>query len=110
MRLKLIALVLVCVAHLGCQRATPPTASPPQVAQAGGEPSSNPMNSSQPATAAAMPVVKPKLDACALLTDSEIQSVQGEAIKEAKLTGQLAGGLAISQCFFTLPTFNNSIS
>jgi hypothetical protein len=55
-------------------------------------------------------VIKPRLDACALLTGSEIQSVQGEPIKEAKLTGQLAGGLAISQCFFTLPTFNNSIS
>jgi hypothetical protein len=110
MRRKLIALLLICAAHLGCQRATPTPATPPQVAQEGGTPSSSPANSpTQPATAATT-VVKPRLDACALLTDSEIQSVQGEAIKETKLTGQLTGGLVISQCFFTLPTFNKSIS
>ncbi len=111
MRPKLIALLLICVALLGCQRTTAPLASPPQVAQETGTPSSSPANSSsQPATAAAPPVGKPKLDACVLLSASEIQSVQGEAIKETKLTGQIAGGLAISQCFFTLPTFNKSIS
>ena len=111
MRPKLIALLLICIAHLGCQRTASPPANSPQVAQEGVTPSSNPANSpSQPVTAADTTVIKPRLDACALLTGSEIQSVQGEAIKEAKLTGQLAGGLAISQCFFTLPTFNNSIS
>ena len=111
MRPKLIPLLLICVALLGCQRTAPPPANPPQVAQEGGTPSPSPACSSvQPATPTDTAVVKPKLDACALLSASEIQSVQGESIKEAKLTGQLAGGLAISQCFFTLPTFNNSIS
>jgi len=111
MRPKLIALLLICIAHFGCQRTASPPANSPQVAQERVTPSSTPTNSpSQPATATDTTVIRPRLDACALLTGSEIQSVQGEAIKEAKLTGQLAGGLAISQCFFTLPTFNNSIS
>jgi hypothetical protein len=54
--------------------------------------------------------VKPKLDACALLTTKEIESVQGESVRETKLTGRSAGGFSMSQCFFTLPTFTNSVS
>jgi hypothetical protein len=54
--------------------------------------------------------IKPKVDACALLNSKEIETVQGEAVKETKLSGQASGGLQISQCFFTLPTFTNSIS
>jgi len=45
-----------------------------------------------------------------LLNSKEIEAVQGEALKETKLSGQAGGGLQISQCFFTLPTFSNSIS
>ncbi|MEO7970621.1 MAG: hypothetical protein ABI698_04925 [bacterium] len=45
-----------------------------------------------------------------MLDSKEIQTVQGEAVKETKLSGQAGGGLQISQCFFTLPTFSNSIS
>jgi hypothetical protein len=54
--------------------------------------------------------VQPRLDACALLTNEEVKSVQGEELKETKLTGTTGGGLSMSQCFFTLPTSNNSIS
>jgi len=54
--------------------------------------------------------VKPRLDACALLTSKEIELVQGEPIREIKLTGQSTGGFSVSQCFFTLPTFTNSVS
>jgi hypothetical protein len=36
--------------------------------------------------------------------------VQGEPVKETKLTARSDGGFSISQCFFTLPTFTNSIS
>jgi hypothetical protein len=53
---------------------------------------------------------KPRTDACALLSSSEIESVQKEAVKETKLTGSAAGGFVVSQCFYTLPTFTNSIS
>jgi hypothetical protein len=82
-----------------------------------GQPSREPSVQSSPGTQPAQPAapaeavaVKPSLDACALLTTEEIRSVQGEAVKETKLSGQTSGGFSISQCFFTLPTFNNSIS
>jgi hypothetical protein len=52
----------------------------------------------------------PAIDACALLTSKEIESVQGEPIKETKPSGKSDGGLAVSQCYFALPTFVNSIS
>ncbi len=51
-----------------------------------------------------------RIDACALLTSQEIASVQGEPLKETKPSGKSGGEFALSQCFFTLPTFTNSIS
>jgi Protein of unknown function (DUF1573) len=53
---------------------------------------------------------KSKIDACALLLGNEIQSVQGEPLKDSKPSGRSTGGLAISQCYFALPTSSNSIS
>lgn len=53
---------------------------------------------------------KSKIDACALLNSKEIQAVQGEPLKESKPSGMSAAGLAISQCYFALPTSSNSIS
>ncbi len=50
------------------------------------------------------------LDACALLTSKELQAVQGEAIKETEPSTRTDGGFVISQCFYRLPTFANSIS
>ncbi|HKZ03228.1 MAG TPA: hypothetical protein VJ180_13370 [Pyrinomonadaceae bacterium] len=54
--------------------------------------------------------VKPKLDACTLLTSDEIKSGQGEPVKETKLSGGSEPGFNVSQCFFSLPTFANSVS
>ncbi len=51
-----------------------------------------------------------KVDACGLLTSSDIQSVQGEAVIDSKLSSTSQRGVNVSQCFFTLPTFANSIS
>jgi Protein of unknown function (DUF1573) len=53
---------------------------------------------------------KPKIDICGLITSKEIESIQGEPLKESKPTGQMAGGFAISQCYLMLPTSTNSIS
>jgi len=50
------------------------------------------------------------LQACSLLTSEEIQAVQGEPVKEAKETAQAEGSFTISQCFFQLPSYSNSIS
>ena len=80
--------------------ASPTTAgSPGQVAQNG-----------EPAATTAASTGKGKIDACALLTSPEIKSVQGEPLKETKASGSAEKGFLVSQCFFTLPTFNNSIS
>jgi hypothetical protein len=46
--------------------------------------------------------VKPRIDACALLTSAEIKAVQGEELKETKLAGQTTSGFAISQCSISL--------
>ena len=93
----------------------PPTSAGNQVATAasatsGGSASPTSPNGEAAATTAVAATGKGKIDACALLTSSEIRSVQGEALKETKASGSAEKGFAISQCFFTLPTFNNSIS
>ena len=49
-------------------------------------------------------------DACALLTSSEIESVQGEAVKESKGSEEPAGPVRVAQCFYVLPTFTKSVS
>lgn len=73
-------------------------------------PSPAPTTAASPPTPAATAASKPKIDACALLTSAEIKAVQGEELKETKLAAQTTDGFAISQCFYTLPTFSNSIS
>ena len=45
-----------------------------------------------------------------MLTSQEIETIQREALKETKLSETSADGFYVSQCFFTLPTFTNSIS
>src|SRR5690242_9380454 len=107
MQLRLIVLLLSLFVVNGCARSgTSQTATNTNVLQ-----SEHP--SPAPAASAAAPStqqLKPKLDACAMLTSQEIQSIQGEGLKETKLSENSANGLYVSQCFFTLPTFTNSIS
>ena len=61
---------------------------------------------------ASKPVRKPgaRVDSCTLLSPRQIQSIQGESLKETKSSASSARGFSVSQCFFTLPTFTNSIS
>lgn len=49
-------------------------------------------------------------DACALITKTEIEEVQGDAVRETKASSRPSGSLAISQCFYSLATFNKSVS
>lgn len=53
---------------------------------------------------------KGKIDACSLLTSNDIQSVQGEPLKQGTASGTAGPGLSVSQCYFSLPTSSNSIS
>jgi hypothetical protein len=112
MRFDLLTLLLSStLAIAGCSKTAPqPSASGQQVAVETQSSPTTPATPAGPSTPAAATAVKPKVDACALLTSKEVESVQGEAIKETKLSGQSAGGYSMSQCFFTLPTLTNSIS
>jgi hypothetical protein len=49
-------------------------------------------------------------DACTLLTSEEIQAVQGEGVKQTQPDRKEANGVMLAQCFFTLPTYERSIS
>jgi hypothetical protein len=114
MRFKLpLVLFSPLLVIASCSKSTQPPANGAQsVVETSSPLSASPSPASlagaTPATEAA--ATKPSLDACALLTSKEIESVQGEPVKETKLTGQSTGGFSISQCFFTLPTFTNSVS
>ena len=53
---------------------------------------------------------RPRIDACALLTAAEIAAIQNEKVRTTRLSGAPDKGFDVSQCFFTLETFANSIS
>ena len=47
--------------------------------------------------------------ACLLLSEGTIKKVQSEPLKDKKSTQAKSGSLIVSQCFYSLPTFANSI-
>ena len=114
-RISMLSLCLLFVAFGACKTSST-TPSQANTSSGTSETSTAPSSPGQitstgsPSAAQAATAVKPKVDACAMLDSKEIQAVQGEPVKETKLSGQAGGGLLISQCFFTLPTFSNSIS
>lgn len=50
------------------------------------------------------------LDACALLTREEVTGVLGGPVQETKPSNRGGDGVAISQCYFVLPTNADSIN
>ena len=74
---------------------------------AGGTASQNGKNAK---SAANTSVTKGTVDACALLTSSEIEAIQGERVEETKPTVRPGGGLFTSQCVFRTPTLSKSVS
>jgi hypothetical protein len=110
-RIPVLSLCVLFVA-IGSCKSSNTTQSPntsPGTSETGTA-ASSPIQSGSPSAAQVATAVKPKIDACATLNSKEIEAVQGEPVKETKLSGQAGGGMQISQCFFTLPTFSNSIS
>lgn len=85
------------------------TPQSPVAGQSASPPTVHPANAALVAAAKAESN-KVKTDACSLLNSKDIESVQGEALKEPKSSGQTGGGFAVSQCYFGLPTSSNSIS
>jgi hypothetical protein len=49
-------------------------------------------------------------DACKLLSNEEIEAVQGEPLKETKASAQPSGGMLMSQCVFHTATFAKSVN
>jgi hypothetical protein len=60
--------------------------------------------------AVAVAVRGAQIDACALLSSEAIRRATGEQVTNTKATSQTTGKVRQSQCFYTLPTFINSIS
>lgn len=101
----IIVLLAACKRSEQLQGTSQPSASPATTQQ------QSPGNqATTSATGAAASSAKAKTDACALLTSADIEAVQKEAVRDTKLSGSSDGGFSVSQCFFTLPTFTNSIS
>jgi hypothetical protein len=97
------------IALTGCSKSEPPPTAV-GVQQPPSPVATVPASQSGSATAASAESSKGKLNPCSLLTSDEIKAVQGEALKETKPSSRSDGGFIISQCFYTLPTFTNSIS
>lgn len=114
--LRLIVLLLSLFVINGCARsgtsqtATNTNALRSEYASPAPAPIAAASSPQQLSTAESSPRLKPKLNACAMLTSEEIESIQGEAFKEVRLSESSANGLHVSQCFFALPTFTNSVS
>ena len=54
--------------------------------------------------------MKPQIEACTVLTSDEIKAVQGEEVKETKLSNRSTGDFIVSQCYYALSTLSNSVS
>ena len=89
---------------------TPPAGSPQQSAPVPGEAAATNTQSEQQSLSAEGGTANGKTDACSLITKPEIEAVQGEAVKETKSSDRSNGSFAIAQCFYTLATFNKSVS
>ena len=118
------------IALVGCQSqsevaVSQNSANPNPSASATSSPVSIAIASPQPSASAASPDAsvqsseqqnsnavsgKRSIDACQLLTSAEISAVQGEAVRDARSSERTSGAFTISQCFYTLPTFVNSVS
>ena len=96
-------MVLVALAGASCSR--PPADAPQQrTAESQPSPAAN-AHAASPAVAEAPPV-----DACSLLTREEIASAQGAAVTSTTPSARSDGGIAVAQCYFTLPAATDSLS
>ena len=49
-------------------------------------------------------------DACSLITNDEVQAIQGSPVKETKPSEQSDDHFRLTQCFYTTEVFNKSVS
>lgn len=134
LNLKFVFALCLLVAAVGCNSgsgnsSSQPAAVPPasgQTTAGQSVPASSPQTSGNSAAAVVVPgqtataptgattqATSPApgiADACALLTSDDIKSVQGEAVQNMKPNRRTDSPLAITQCFYTTPTFTKSVS
>jgi len=67
-----------------------------------------PVSAAQKAAHDSAKLAKP--DACAVLTSTDVQKVQGDPVQETKPNTQPAGGLVMSQCLFRTVNPSKSVS
>lgn len=65
---------------------------------------------SPPAAAPAAEAPRPLVDPCALLTREEVSEVQGSGVEDVKASKRSAPDVAVSQCYFQLPSNADSIN
>ena len=51
-----------------------------------------------------------QIDACGLITNEEIEAIQGSPIKETKSSARSDAAFLVSQCFYTATEFSKSVS
>ena len=51
-----------------------------------------------------------KIEACSLITNDEVQKIQGSPVKDAKASETADGSFRYSQCFYSAEVFNKSVS
>jgi hypothetical protein len=91
--------LLLAITFVGCSKRDTPASSPETTAEQRDDTGAEP----QPTGTAAF-------DACKLLTNDEIASIQGEAPARTQLVGESSGPLTVSQCNFLLPSGSNSMA
>ena len=106
MRCFLLCFAITALAMIACTK-SPTNNSETSRLNAG---TTAPNATPSPESASRVSTSKQQTDACTLLSTQDIEAVQGEPLKEAKLTSKSDGKLITSQCFYSLPTFTNSIT
>src|SRR3989440_2249966 len=53
---------------------------------------------------------RPKIEACSLIANDEVQAIQGSPVRDAKASEQSDGSFRVGQCFYSAETFNKSVS
>ena len=116
MLIRTCVFLLYCLIAMGCtskSEVTQQSATNQQQAPSPQQPASGAVTNTQGEQQnlnAATGSANAATDACALITRPEIQEIQGEAVKETKSSDRSNGSFAISQCFYSLPTYNKSVS
>jgi hypothetical protein len=104
---KLVApLCLFLLAFPGCKKPAGDASTDSRVV-AGASPSATQASPSPPN---AVQPSQPAFDTCALITNAEVEAIQGSPVKEAKNSDRSSGGLRVSQCFYTAAEFSSSVS